>query len=420
MALEGFGLAKTVDIRPFESRRESRFTPGFQNANVASLPPFPTIRINELQTQNAGGFSDAAGDADPWLELYNYGTEPASLSALHLSPDYNHPALWKFPEEAVLRPGEYRIVWLDGELEENAANEWHASFRPQEGNGSLALSHSANGQAVIIDHINYPEILIGQSLGLLPDGQANSQQRFPTPTPGAANTRRLPEINVFINEWMAQNTATIADPADPSGAEFDDWFELYNAGNDPADLSGLFLSDDTDNPDRFPIPPGYVIAPRGFLLVWADGQPEQNGLTADLHVNFKLSRNGESIGLYRPGGEVVDLVQFEPQTDDVAEGRDPDGTGGSFLPLPNPSPGTSNTGFLLTITEIQWTPDGQFRIAFTTQPGKRYQARYIDTLDRPEWRDLGEPILAESSNTTIADPSPPSQTQRFYTIQQLE
>lgn len=420
VALEGFGLARTVDIRPSASRKTTQFTPGFQNAGADSLPPFPTIRLNELQTANSGGFQDAAGEFAPWLEFYNHGTEPVSLDGFHLNPGYDNAVLWNFPEGAAIPPGEYRIIWLDGEPEETTVGEWHANFRPSAEGGLLSLARIIGERTIIADYVDYPPIPRGQSLGLFPDGRANSHQRFFMPTPGAANTFFLPEIRVFINEWMAQNTMTIADPADPTGDEWDDWFELYNADSEPADLSGFFLSDDPDNPNRYPIPNGYVIPPKGFLLVWADGQPEQNDGEADLHVNFKLSRNGESIGLYGPDGGAVDSVQFGPQTADVAEGRSPDGAGGSFVLLPNPSPGTSNAEFLLAITEIRITADGRLRIAFATQPGKRYQARHTNALDNPEWKDLGEPILADGRNAAVFDDDAPRETQRFYTIQQLE
>ena len=420
VALEGFGLARTVDIRPSASRKTTQFTPGFQNAGADSLPPFPTIRINELQTANSGSFQDAAGEVAPWLELYNHGTEPASLNGFHLNPGYDPSTSWNFPPGAAIPPGGYQIIWLDGEPEETTVGEWHANFRPNAEGGFLLLARSMGEQTIIADYVDYPEIPSGQSLGLFPDGRANSQQRLFTPTPGAANTIFLPEIRVFINEWMAQNTTTIADPAKPTGAEFDDWFELYNADSEPADLSGFFLSDDPDNPNRYPIPNGYIIPPQGFLLVWADDQPEQNGLTADLHVNFKLSRSGESIGLYGPDGAAVDSVQFGPQTADVAEGRSQDGAGEPFVSLPNPSPGTSNAEFLLAITEIQITADGRLRIAFTTQPGKRYQARYTNALDNSKWRNWGEPILADGRSAAVFDAAAPQEAQRFYTIKQLE
>ncbi|MEI9960362.1 MAG: hypothetical protein WDM76_04290 [Limisphaerales bacterium] len=47
----------------------------------------------------------------------------------------------------------------------------------------------------------------------------------------------------------------------------------------------------------------YVIPPKGFLLVWADSETNQNSLVRpDLHVNFALGKGGEAIGLFAPDG----------------------------------------------------------------------------------------------------------------------
>ena len=45
-----------------------------------------------------------------------------------------------------------------------------------------------------------------------------------------------------INEIMASNATVIAD----NEGDFDDWIEIYNAGNVSVNLAGLYLSDDPD------------------------------------------------------------------------------------------------------------------------------------------------------------------------------
>jgi hypothetical protein len=155
---------------------------------------------------------------------------------------------------------------------------------------------------------------------------------------------------VVINEWMADNRISIADPADD---DFEDWFELYNSGLTPADLSGFYLGQSLTNRTEFRIPAGYIIPPHGFLLVWADDETGQNSSNrVDLHTNFKLSKNGDGIGLFAPDpdGTVIDFVSFGAQTTDVSQGRFPDGwpsistldtptpRGTNFLLLPNTSP----------------------------------------------------------------------------------
>jgi hypothetical protein len=110
---------------------------------------------------------------------------------------------------------------------------------------------------------------------------------------------------VFINEWMASNTNSLADPAD---GDYDDWFELYNPGPNAVDLSGHYLTDVLSNPTKYLITTNgaHIIPPQGYLLVWADNETGQNmsgGVPrTDLHVNFQLARAGEGLGLFAPNG----------------------------------------------------------------------------------------------------------------------
>ena len=62
--------------------------------------------------------------------------------------------------------------------------------------------------------------------------------------------------------------------------------------------AGFTLTDSTNAPARYIIPPGFSLAPGAFLLVWADQQPEQTRTGADLHANFKLGQDGEYLALH--------------------------------------------------------------------------------------------------------------------------
>ncbi|MBI9076401.1 MAG: carbohydrate-binding domain-containing protein [Desulfatibacillum sp.] len=124
---------------------------------------------------------------------------------------------------------------------------------------------------------------------------------------------------LVINEFMADNDSTTADPA----GDYDDWIELYNNGSSTISLKGYFLSDDADDPEKWTFP-DVTIEAGGTLCVWADEDEDQDGV----HGNFKLSKSGETIILSAPGGGVVDQVVFGVQDTDVSTGRYPNGTGG--------------------------------------------------------------------------------------------
>ena len=112
--------------------------------------------------------------------------------------------------------------------------------------------------------------------------------------------------DLYINEVMASNVSTVTD----ENGEFDDWIEIYNASDVPADLANLYITDDVTNTAKYQFPSGTattVIAPGGFILVWADNTIAQG----PLHTNFTLSPGGEYVGLYAANGDLIDSLTYE-------------------------------------------------------------------------------------------------------------
>lgn len=161
---------------------------------------------------------------------------------------------------------------------------------------------------------------------------ANRQLEEPT----ATSMMTIPLV--VINELMADNTETISDPQ----GKFDDWIELYNKDEKSVDLSGMYLTDNNQNLRKWPFPAHTKITGKGYLLIWLD---EDGKSKSELHANFKLSKNGESVCLIDTdanGNRVLDSVTFGKQKPNVALGRQPDGTG-EFNPT-SASPNQPNTG----------------------------------------------------------------------------
>lgn len=141
---------------------------------------------------------------------------------------------------------------------------------------------------------------------------------------------------VVLNEFMASNTSTIADPQ----GEFDDWIELRNITDSPVSLTGRYLSDEPNNPRKWQFPAGTTIPPNGYLLVWAD---EDSSVTNGLHASFKLSASGEEIYLTDTDAnlnQVLDAITFGAQTTDVSYGRTAADT--DVWSTMTPTPGSDN------------------------------------------------------------------------------
>jgi hypothetical protein len=141
---------------------------------------------------------------------------------------------------------------------------------------------------------------------------------------------------IYINEFMASNAETIADPQ----GDYDDWIEIYNAEIYPVDIGGMYITDDLDSAKyRIPDtqPDSTTIQPGEFLLLWAD-EDIGDGV---LHLDIKLSANGEEIGLYTDDfTSIIDSIVFEEQTTDISFGRQPNGA--NHWGQMNPTPGYTN------------------------------------------------------------------------------
>ena len=138
---------------------------------------------------------------------------------------------------------------------------------------------------------------------------------------------------LVVNEFLASNSNTNFDEDGDSS----DWLELYNGSGDAIDLDGYGVSDNATNPAKWLLP-AVTIPDGGYLLIWASGK---NRTGNQLHTNFKLSASGETVGLFKPNGDLVDGFAFGAQSQDVSMARIPNGSG-DFEPTAQPTPGQAN------------------------------------------------------------------------------
>jgi hypothetical protein len=392
----------------------TKSTPGANNSVAAALPEFPPLWLNEVQAANFTGPADNFGELDPWAEIYNAGTDTISLSGYYLGTDYASATNWAFPVGASLAPGQFLVVWLDGQTVQSNGSISHTSFRLDPAGGQLALSRIVNNKPQIVDYLNYLPLPANYSYGDFPDGQPFYRQTMFHTTPAGSNNVLAAPITVSINEWMAENTGNLLNP---STGKYDDWFELFNPSGTPADLTGYYLSDTLGSPFQFQIPAGFVVSAHGYLLVWGDNKTSANTNGPDLHVPFKLDKSGEAIGLFAPDGTAIDAIVFGPQTANISEGRYPNG-GELRLFMPTPSPRLSNVlppaTNTPTITACTFQTDHSFKLTFQTSPGHIYRVEYKNELADPIWLPIGSDFFATSDAATISDDS--AAGQRFYRV----
>lgn len=106
---------------------------------------------------------------------------------------------------------------------------------------------------------------------------------------------------ICINEVMVQNDSNFVDDYGRHTA----WIELFNSSFAPVETSSMFLTNDKNNPRKYPVPRMDVnteIPARQHVVFWADGEPSKG----TFHVSFTLTPGEENwIGLYDADGKTL-------------------------------------------------------------------------------------------------------------------
>ncbi len=118
---------------------------------------------------------------------------------------------------------------------------------------------------------------------------------------------------VRLNELLAENGGAV-----PVSGASPDLLELFNPGDQPADLGGMSVTDNPKVPRKYVIPAGTVIPAGGYLVLFADSRSEPAGL----HLGYSFDNDGEQALLFSAEGTLVDEVAFGAQLAGRSIGRD--------------------------------------------------------------------------------------------------
>jgi len=155
------------------------------------------------------------------------------------------------------------------------------------------------------------------------------------------------QYKLIINEFMASNDFAVEDLEDNQSGDaspYDDWFEIYNADSVAINIAGMYVTDNLEDLAQWQIPDTdptkTTIPPGGFLVIWADNEPDQGVL----HANFALTGGGEAIAIVESDGRtIIDSFEYGAQQTDYSYGRNPDGSD-NWEVFAQSTPGASNTG----------------------------------------------------------------------------
>lgn len=301
---------------------------GVQPEYAADASDQSAVVISEVMSANET-YPDSRGQLTDYIELYNTSENAVDISHYKLS-DKEDTIGYTFPQGTVIPAGGYLLCICDPDGD----HDQFANFRISAEGEKLFLYNSAN---VCVQVLAVP---------ILPDNQVyarDSQGNWAVAekaTPGFENTQTgyalwleskgIFPMDVVINEVQSANRSAVTD----SQGILCDWVELYNAGSEAAVLDGCFLSDDPENPRKWQITQ-LTLQPGSYAVIPCTGRENIPG-----EASFKLSKNGSSLLLTGPVGNLMTQMDCPALEEDFSWQRTEDG---SYLASDRFSPGFENT-----------------------------------------------------------------------------
>ena len=156
-------------------------------------------------------------------------------------------------------------------------------------------------------------------------------------------TQAVSQAQVVVNEFCIANYNDYA-----LGAEFEDWIEFYNPTAAPINITGYWLSDNINNPQKFEIPAGTTVPANGYRLILVTGTFEFDpNYLGQINTSFKITQTaGEQIVFSNPAGVVLESYDFSSMSPNQANhswGRQTDGAANMMI-FTNPTPNSANVG----------------------------------------------------------------------------
>lgn len=144
---------------------------------------YSQVVINEYSASNINGPTDAFGDNEDWIELYNSSGTPFDLTGYYLSDRSGNLLKWQIPSGSVPANG-YLMVFAS-KRNTVQGTELHTSFNLKQTRNDWVILTNPGG--TVIDSLQIVNMTkMDHSVGRQTDG-APDFKLFTSPTPGASN-----------------------------------------------------------------------------------------------------------------------------------------------------------------------------------------------------------------------------------------
>ncbi len=287
-------------------------TPGYENVREKD-----NLIISELMSTNSL-FPINGADCD-WIELYNGSDYAIDLSNYYAATDSTEPYKARLPE-ILLESGQYVVLACEKDLPFKLSKDGESIYITRN-DGVLAASvtYEAMEKNTAWTHdrgiVDYPS-----------PGYENTESGSTL----AITSRR----GLVISEVVSSNTKY-----SPFNRKYCDMVEIYNASDEPIDLSKYFLSDKDSTPLLYRLPE-VTLESGSYYIIYCDTDVSSA-------APIGISSDGENIWLTREDGYVSDALAVPDIPVNRAWGR----YGDRLIYFATPTPGKANPDGYETITK---------------------------------------------------------------------
>ncbi len=314
-----------------------------------SIPSFTqNLRINEFMASNSRTISDEDGSYSDWIEIYNPSTDAINLNGYGLTDNPNQPFKWTLPD-INMEAGSYLLVWASGKNRKPTSGSTIPAIRQE-------VFWNISGTSVddLLNHPSFPDVPGQRSI--------NTQSFSSTPNIGDNYGMRMhghfraPLTGNYIFRVAGDDNTrlylSLDDNPESAGliAEVPEWTNPGEYNKYPQQQSALIfleqgesyylsvLMKEMGGGDHLSV---QMVLPTGVTETPMSASHFYLTIN-ELHTNYSISADGETLQLTAPDGEIVDQIAGLALPSDISYGRSPDGASQLHY-FEEATPGSSNS-----------------------------------------------------------------------------
>jgi hypothetical protein len=338
------------------------------------------IVINELMASNSVSAYDEEYDTPDWIELYNNSTERVNLKGYRISDRNDWDNAWVMPD-TILNPKEYIILFASGKnrvaseyfiIETSGYKDFPYTINDKFRFEYIPITGDFEMQVCIRSMRNAGPTGLG---GIIIRESLNKDSRYagifcmsPQEEDFSFLFRNIPAIVPYTryfrhNLYYPDGWLRLSYKGDTViGCIIDRYYNclekliIYLPTKDTVYAGIGFSNGEVNTTSKIALMDlrlnGKPLAYENLLVKEFDSEVTgKHYYSNELHADFKLAREGETVYLWDPGGWLIDSLSYENLQTDVSIGRYPDGSSNIQLFTSTTPEKQNQAGFAGTASE---------------------------------------------------------------------